>query len=165
MRAWMLAAPLAALIWIAVAEEPPKANTSIGRLAWMRGAWTCEKWGGVFEEHWTAPAGDTLIGMGRLVVQGRTTFVEYLSVEPSPKDGAPVMFVVKGPASKVFERALPFRATKVEDSVAVFENAGNEWPKTITYAAGETDRLKVTLEGAVDGSNRVEEFAFQRMKE
>lgn len=39
---------------------PDLATMNIGNLRWMAGTWSCETWGGAFEEAWLDSAGETM---------------------------------------------------------------------------------------------------------
>lgn len=48
--------------------------------AWLAGAWAGQGLGGVSEEHWTAPAGGAMLGMYRIIHEGKATFYELLTL-------------------------------------------------------------------------------------
>ena len=47
----------------------------------MSGSWTGTTRGIEMEEHWTAPKGDSMIGIHRDVAKGRTASFEFLRIE------------------------------------------------------------------------------------
>jgi hypothetical protein len=53
---------------------PPKAK--VADLAWIQGRWTGEAFGGTAEEVWSPPLGNTMLGMFRLVKDGKAVFYE-----------------------------------------------------------------------------------------
>lgn len=53
------------------------AQQKIENLNWLEGTWTTEKWGGIVEEYWSAPNGDSIIGMFRLINEGKVQFTEH----------------------------------------------------------------------------------------
>jgi len=79
----------------AVAVEPWTANTrrlaageagaaaKIADLAWLAGSWRGAGLGGMNEEHWSAPAGGTMMGMYRLLKNDRVLFYELLTLGES----------------------------------------------------------------------------------
>lgn len=79
----------------AVAAEQWTANTrrlaageagaaaKIADLAWLAGTWRGAGLGGVNEEHWSAPAGGTMLGMYRLLKDDRPVFYELLTLGES----------------------------------------------------------------------------------
>ncbi|MDZ7764596.1 MAG: DUF6265 family protein [Melioribacteraceae bacterium] len=52
----------------------------IEKLNFLQGNWTSEKWGGIIEEYWSAPNGNTLIGMFRFIKDGELQFSEHFMV-------------------------------------------------------------------------------------
>src|SRR5687767_7672203 len=118
------------LIWAtmgAMSYEP-----TVSDLAWMAGSWRCEIWGGTFEERWSEPAGGTMIGAGRHIAEGKTKFMEFLSIE-ADKDGKLVMWILLGSPSKGPKNAVPFALASSKPGEAVFENTENDFPSKITY--------------------------------
>jgi hypothetical protein len=85
----MLAAPHARQ---APAPRPHTANTltapddfrspaaTVKDLAWFAGAWTGSGLGGVTDEIWSPPAGGAMMGMFRLVRDGKIVFYEFLTL-------------------------------------------------------------------------------------
>lgn len=53
------------------------AQQKIENLTWLEGTWTTEKWGGIVEEYWSAPNGNSIIGMFRLINEGKVQFTEH----------------------------------------------------------------------------------------
>src|SRR5687767_9302629 len=56
-------------------------GTSIDDLAWMTGDWQAKTPMGLVDEHWSHAAGESMLGMSRSVVRGKTVFFEYLRIE------------------------------------------------------------------------------------
>jgi hypothetical protein len=59
-------------------EKSPPAK--VADMAWLAGHWTGEALGGVSEEIWSAPRGGAMMGMYRLVKDGKPVFYELLTV-------------------------------------------------------------------------------------
>src|SRR4051812_32849771 len=58
----------------------------ISDLAWMSGDWqTDPAASAVSEEHWTRPAGGSMLGMSRAIVGARTATFEFLRIEERPE--------------------------------------------------------------------------------
>lgn len=53
------------------------AQSKLEKLGWLEGSWTTEKWGGTVEEYWSAPAGNSVIGMFRLFNAEGVQFTEH----------------------------------------------------------------------------------------
>lgn len=124
-------------------------------LNWMAGSWRGDVWGGVMEEHWTNSNGDTLVGMNRVVKDGKTMHREFLSIET--RDGAAVMTVfiarkVDGPISPT-----DFTLTESEPNHVVFENPDHERLSRITYDR-TGDAMHIRLEGKRNGEPFLDEL-------
>ena len=62
--------------------NPAPAVGTITDLGWMAGDWQTDPNGrAVSEEHWTRPAGGSMIGMSRTLVGDRTASFEFLRIE------------------------------------------------------------------------------------
>jgi hypothetical protein len=133
---------------------------NIDDLRWMAGSWTCEIWGGTFEEVWLLPAGRTMQGVGRHLSGGKTGFMEFMSIEPTP-DGGLTMWMVLGAPSKGEKKPVPFKATKVDAKESVWENPENDSPNAIHYSRGDDEDMVCRLKSS---GKPDEVFRFVRSK-
>lgn len=99
---------------------------NIETLAWMAGSWASEGDGWRWEEHWSRPAGGTMIGMSRMVRADTTMFDEMVRIEE--RDGR-IVYIVKPSKLPTAEFML------VEHGAwqALFSNPANAVPHTIGY--------------------------------
>src|SRR5687767_4764549 len=58
----------------------PAPRSALPELAWMAGEWVDEQGANLTEEIWAAPAGDSMMGMWRLVSGGRVKLFEFLTL-------------------------------------------------------------------------------------
>jgi hypothetical protein len=115
---------------------------SISDLAWMAGDWQTAPGGRVqIEEHWTVPAGGTMLGMGRTVAGDRTVEFEFLRLEQRA-DG---IFYVASPKGRC--PATDFKLTRISGHEVVFENPAHDFPKRITYRKNSDGTLTATVDG------------------
>src|SRR5262245_8230702 len=63
---------------LAAGEKP--AAATIADMAWYAGRWTGSGFGGENEEVWTPPNAGTMLGMYRLVKDGKPVFFELLTI-------------------------------------------------------------------------------------
>ena len=131
----------------------------IDDLRWMAGNWTCEIWGGTFEETWFLPAGGTMQGMGRHLSEGTTGFMEFMSIEPDPN--GLTMWMLLGAPSKGDKKPIGFRATKVSKNESVWENPANKSPQVIHYR--NIDETEMVCELKAPGEE-TQIFRFKRIK-
>jgi len=62
--------------------DDSKANTkaSINDVSWIAGHWIGEAFGGVIEEVWTSPLGDSMMGSFKMVVEDKVEFYELCTI-------------------------------------------------------------------------------------
>jgi hypothetical protein len=135
-------------------------------LAWMQGTWRSAHGPHVWEETWSAPEGDGLVGVTRWVKEGHVALYELLAVEDG-KEGMHLLMrhFHRGMAPWDAEKDGPMkhRAVKVGKNEAVFEDPEHGWPQRIRYAR-EGDTLHVTLEGTGEDAAKKQAFRFTRAK-
>ena len=101
---------------------------TISDLSWLAGDWQTAPGGrSQTDEHWTHPAGGSMLGMSRTVAGGRTYEFEYLRIEQR-EDG---IYYVAHPKARC--PGTDFKLTSVTSTEAVFENPAHDFPKRITY--------------------------------
>jgi len=129
----------------------------ISGLAWISGDWQTAPGGRAqVEEHWTQPAGGSMLGMSRTVAGNRTAEFEYLRIEQR-EDG---IYYVAQPKGRC--PATDFKLTRHAAQEAVFENPQHDFPKRIVYRKMADDSLTASIDGG-EGTKAMS-FAFRRMK-
>ena len=127
---------------------------TLDQISWLGGSWTGEGLGGPAEEHWTTPAGGSMLGMFRLIAKStdKTRVCELLLIE---QEGEHVVYRFRhfGPGHKPWEepdKPLVFDLIEVSATKAVFESSVQTNPKRLTYRR-EGDKLTVRVQGEKDG--------------
>ena len=134
---------------------------TLDAVAFMSGRWSGQVGGGLAEEHWSAPAGDNMVGMYRYVRNGKATMYEILLIEQT--SGGPVLRLrhfkpgLVGWEDK--EGTLSFRLMKHAPDFAVFEQ--DNLQTRITYRKDGPDKLIATLEKK---DKKSQDFVMARMK-
>ena len=59
-------------------QSSPEA--SLEQLSWIAGQWEGSAFGGKVEEFWSLPSGDSMMGVFKLVVEGKTKFYEIMVI-------------------------------------------------------------------------------------
>jgi hypothetical protein len=132
-------------------------STAIADLAWIAGDWQTAAGGrSQVEEHWTQPAGRTMIGMGRTIAGGKTTEFEYLRLEQR----ADAIYYVAHPKAR--SPGTDFKLTRVSAQEAVFENPQHDFPKRIIYRKNVDGSLTASIDGG-EGTRSIA-FAYLPMK-
>ena len=144
------------LLLLALALAPTQA-AGVETLGWMSGSWTTTSGGSVIEEHWTKPAGGTLIGMGRTLKGEKTAFFEFLRIETRP-DG---VFYVAQPKGRP---PVSFRLVEQKDGFVAFENPQHDFPQRVTYQRAAENSMVAEVSGPQGGKMVTERFEYQRMK-
>jgi hypothetical protein len=127
------------------------AKPSLTDLAWLAGSWAGNSGGIAMEEHWTAPKGDSMIGIHRDVGKGRTLSFEFLRIE---QQGDQVVYLSM-PNGK--SPATPFPLKDASAGRVVFENPTHDFPQRIIYWKDGTD-LRARIEGTMNGKAGSEEW-------
>jgi hypothetical protein len=135
-------------------------SAKVEDLAFMAGAWRCEIWGGQFEEYWTPPSNGAMQGCGRHLSDGKTGFMEFMSIETGPK--GLVMYMMLGAPSKGEKKPVPFELTSFDGTTALFTNKKNDYPSTIAYVK-EGSAMSCWIEGVQNGKKSREDFKFKRI--
>jgi hypothetical protein len=121
-------------------------------LSWMSGSWAGEVWGGRMEEHWTSQDAGTLLGMNRLVREGRTVHKEFMWIESTDKGTSLSVRVFRQP-----EETVVFHLVESRPQEAVFRNPDHIRLSTISYRK-DGKMLMIQLTGERSGENYSEEF-------
>ena len=120
-------------------------------LSWMSGSWNGMARGVEMEEHWTAPKGNSMIGLHRDVAKGRTASFEFLRIE---QQGDQVVYLSM-PNGR--SPATPFPLKELSGTRVVFENPTHDFPQRIIYWKDGND-LRARIEGTMNGKAGSEEW-------
>jgi uncharacterized protein DUF6265 len=124
------------------ATPSPLMLHTISEVDWISGNWESAPGGRVqIEEHWTRPAGGSMLGMSRTVMGIRTLEFEYLRLEQR-SDG---IYYVAHPKARC--PGTDFKLTSVTASEAVFENPTHDFPKRIIYRKTAAGTLVASIDG------------------
>ena len=162
MRGWMTAAVVAAAC-VAGAQEAARPRASLADVAWIAGHWIDDAGGDLSEEVWTAPAGDSMIGMWRYAAKGKLAVQELLNI--ADHGDGPVLrlrhFDPKMVAREEKDTPLALRLVSWAKDEAVFEGPGVPTGRVkLTYRRPEPDILAVTL----DKGGKPQEFRMRRKR-
>lgn len=130
---------------------------AISDLSWLVGDWQTAPGGrSQTDEHWTQPAGGSMMGLSRTVAGGRTYEFEYLRIEQRPEG----IFYVAHPKARC--PATDFKLTRLTATEVVFENPAHDFPKRISYRKADDGSVVATVD-AGPGSKGFT-FTYQAMK-
>lgn len=140
---------------------------SVKDLSWMAGTWTCQKWGGEMTEVWSAPNGNSVMGMFSHVKDGKPTFYEFMTFEKNA-DGMRFYLRHFNPKSVAWEdksSPIVFSVSMPGQHEVVMERIDSSESKTrLIYKLESPDRLNARLEKIADGKPQIESFDYIRKK-
>jgi len=132
------------IVWSASASReirPSGTAPKISELAWLSGDWQTAPGGRArIEEHWTVPAGGTMIGMGRTVVGDKTAEFEFLRIEQRGDD----IYYVANPNANCPQ--TDFKLTRLAGQEVIFENPAHDYPKRVMYRKNSDGSLVASID-------------------
>ncbi len=152
---WKLASAFIALIVLGspqVVQPERVTSEDAPKLAWIVGSWERTDGNKTTVEHWLPHAGTTFMGVSHTYGSNRTYFFEFMRIATH---GGRIASIVQ-PGG---DRPVLFRAVKVTEEEAVFENPEHDHPQRIRYEKTEKG-IKATI-SLMDGS-KATAFAFKR---
>ena len=131
----------------------PSRTVALDDIAWLAGRWQGAFSNGVkAEEHWSAPAGQSMMGMFRMMPGDKAAMYEFLVIE-ADDDGVALRFLHYGRNLKEMdEKPLHLKLVRATDREAVFENAEDGGrPGSISYRLDGTDLVCLVESTGDDG--------------
>jgi len=130
---------------LAVAEPTP--STALTDLAWIAGDWVGAAGDSFIQEQWSAPQGDDMMGMFRLVQDGKVVFYEFMTIRQEAS--GPVLRIKHfDPGLVGWEEkgeSIVFDLQEIGDHRAVFETEKDGDPERLIFERGDNE-LVITLE-------------------
>ena len=128
---------------------------SLTDISWISGDWQTAPGGRrQIEEHWTAAAGGSMMGVSRTIAGDKTVEFEYLRIEQR----ADAIYYVAHPKARC--PGTDFKLTRATATEAVFENPQHDFPKRIIYR--KTDEGLTASIDAGEGTKGMS-FFFKKM--
>lgn len=146
---------LALMVVVSQVAASAQAPTTAA-LGFLAGCWRFEANGRVVEEQWLAPAGGSLVGVGRTVAGGKTVGHEFLQIRDLPA-GLTYIVLPSGQAETRF-----VLASHSADEW-VFENPTHDFPTRIRYRRAGPNTLQARIEGTMNGKPRGIDFPYTRV--
>ncbi len=153
MRHQVLSGAVLALIVAlpAGADEP-----SLAHLSWLAGCWHAADGEPGTAEQWTPLAGESMLGVSRTVVDGRTVMFEFMRIAPDDTGRVTFFAQPRGVAP------TGFPAVSTTGTEVVFENATHDFPQRVSYRFEAPATLRAHIEGVVNGKSRRIDYHFVR---
>ncbi len=137
-------------------ETSANKRVDINQLSWMKGMWTRQKNNRHMQEFWTEPAGHTMMGIARTIVDDQTVEFEFLRIVQT-KPGTIVYFA--SPGGRCPPTSFELKIIKGEH--VVFENLKHDFPQRIIYRRDTDGALHASIEGESNGQTRKLEWSWQ----
>jgi uncharacterized protein YciI len=143
-------------------SRAPRIDTTkpLSKFAWMVGCWETQAGAAtgaaITREHWMAEAGGMMLGMSRMLREGRVLNHEAIRIELD-SDGVPVY--VPKPSGQAEAR---FRLQSDAEGKLVFENLKHDFPQRIIYQPTAEGGMLARIEGERNGKLRAVDFPMRR---
>lgn len=142
---------------IAAPAGAPGPQATLKDVEWLVGSWVGTGLGGVSEENWSVPAAGAMMGMYRLVVDGKVSFYEFMNL--AEENGSLVLKLKHFNADltgwEEKDRFLTFRLVKLGPNEA--------WFGGLTFRRVGANRLDIFLAMRdAKGTVREEQFRMER---
>jgi uncharacterized protein DUF6265 len=147
---------LSLALMLAGAAGGQAATPTIDELAWLTGCWASDGAEPGSGEQWMAPAGGSMLGMARVVRDGRMVAYEYTRIVTT-NDG--LVFI----ASPSGQETAEFALKKMGDNEVVFENPDHDFPQRIIYRMVDSDHVQGRIEGVTSDGEAHVEFPLTRV--
>jgi hypothetical protein len=161
----LLAVPLFVLAAQAASSPAPGATPApagLADVAFMSGHWLGGEGGDLSEEVWTAPEGDSMVGLWRYVSKGQVRILELLSIRVEA-DGVAMRLRHFDPslvAREDKDRPLVLRLVRRAPGEAVFEGPAGDGSGAVRL--GYRREGDEGLVGLLEKAGQREEFRFRR---
>lgn len=130
------------------------------KLSWIAGCWASDGGETGSVEQWMPLAGDTLLGVSRIVKNGKTIEHEFMQIRP---ENGRIAYI----ALPSGQTQASFPLASVTDSKAVFENPQHDFPQRIVYelvqSASGPQRLHARIEGMRNGKLKGIDYPMTRV--
>ena len=138
------------------AAGSPKAGLSA--VAWIAGHWRGEAFGGIAEEVWTPPLGDSMMAAFKVTVDGKVKFYELVTIM---EQGDTLILKLKHFSSKLHgweekEETVDFKLVKVMEDTVYFDG--------MTFEKVSDEEMNVYVLTGDEGAEQETKFAYSRVK-
>jgi hypothetical protein len=170
MNRLLITAGAAVALGIAITSSPSRLQSqqatqtvrsqSVDSIAWLAGCWEQRSANATTREHWSKPAGGTMMGVSFTVRHATggdvATGHEFLRIHT--RDGKAVYSALPSGQSMT---DFPIREQNA--SAVTFENPQHDFPTRISYRRQGADSVVDRVEGTMNGSASAFNIAFRRV--
>ena len=153
------------VVLLAVVASPAQSSpAALSNFSFITGNWVGESDGIFVDEYWSPATGDSMVGMFRIIKDGKIQLYELLAIE---LDGGKPVLRLRHYSPRLVGReqdAITFKVAKSSNNEAIFVRADLESTKLI-YRKKGNDALEAVFEKAgKDGKTTTETFIYKRAK-
>lgn len=159
---------LSIFVILVVACTPSKTD-SFGKISgpldkikltyWLIGSWRSQSQDALYYESWGQINDSTLSGKSFSISNGDTVSSESIAL--IQRNGQLIYI----PTVPTQNQGLPveFELNYITDKEMIFENAGHDFPQTISYKQLSADSLIAEIAGVIEGKRRAIQFPMRRL--
>jgi hypothetical protein len=128
------------------------------KLDWFIGSWKGEIKESIFIETWEKVNDSLFSGQSYFIEGGDTVSRETISLQLQDTS----VFYIPLVEGQNDNKPVYFKLTFSDNTYAVFENPGHDFPQKITYQLRNGDSLIATISGLQEGKRRIISFPMKR---
>jgi len=129
----------------------------------LTGCWHSQDKKGLFEEQWSKPLGNSMMGMSRLVVPNKPTdFFEFMTLEDNGKNITMYIRHFASGQRLLEQQPLVYRLVDQADNKLIFKNIGSDPVRYIVYQFINDNKLVVSLQSSLVEGSVKEKFEFSK---
>ena len=145
---------------------PAPVQATVQQLEWIAGAWSGTLGDRTIEQHWSAPAGNSIVAMYRSIRNNQVTLYELLAIE---QEGDAVVLRIKhfapGPGlvgREAKDESVNHTLVRLDGRTAVFQGTGDN-PAKVSFSNPDPQSLTIVVERMRDGAPASTEFKYTRL--
>jgi hypothetical protein len=149
------------------AAAPAPVKATVLQLEWLAGAWSGTLGDRTIEQHWSAPAGNSIVAMYRSIRNNQVTLYELLAIE---QEGDAVVLRIKhfapGPGlvgREAKDESVNHTLVRLDGRTAVFQGIGGDNPAKVSFSNPDPQTLNIVVERMRDGAPASTEFKYTRL--
>ena len=132
-------------------------TTKVEQLHWLAGCWAYDGADPGTVEHWMEPAGGTMLGMSRVVSDGRSIAHEYMQINETDTGSLTFTALPSGQSGASFDLLA------IGEHEVTFSNPEHDFPQRIIYRLLSDEHLLGRIEGQTSQGERAVDFPMTRI--
>ncbi|MGE3842660.1 MAG: DUF6265 family protein [Vicinamibacterales bacterium] len=146
---------MAGILGLGPIVPAPLAAASPNFPRWLAGCWSGARGPEQIRERWVVADDETLLGLGFTRVGAILQSFEFLRIATRGQD---LVYIAQPDGAPPTE----FASTRGTPTEVVFENAGHDYPRRITYRRVDINRVVTTIDDGTESGGQRFEMALTR---